>query len=114
MPPFWLFTPLCLVIFMFQGLGMYHLWQKYSLRQLRFVITLFFVQIILNLGWLFLFFGAKMPVAATIEGLLAVPVLLFLIYEVYETDKKSALYFILSVVCITYRLCISIGTAYMN
>jgi len=114
MPPTWAFTPMCLMIFLLQGIGLYLLWQKRTIREIYLAIIIFLVQIVFNIGWLFTFFGERMPVVAAIEAATALPLIALLIYEVYKLNKHAAFLFSFAVLCVTYRMAISIATALVN
>ncbi len=58
-PPSWLFGPVWTVLYVMMALAAWLIWQHKPVA--RTAMTLFFIQLILNLLWSFAFFGARSP-----------------------------------------------------
>lgn len=81
-PPGWIFGPVWTLLFVMMGVAMYLVWQKKkSLTQP--VFGWFWVQLILNVVWSYLFFGMMRPDLALIE-------ILFLWWAIRMTIKSFA------------------------
>ena len=57
-PPGWLFGPVWTVLYILMGVAAWRVWLK---GQARTALWLFGAQLLLNLAWSFLFFGARSP-----------------------------------------------------
>jgi translocator protein len=57
-PPSWLFGPVWTVLYVLMGVAAWLVWSK---GQARNALLLFGAQLLLNLAWSFLFFGARSP-----------------------------------------------------
>ena len=66
-PPDWIFAPVWTVLFFMMALAAWLVWRCGGLRQARSELTLFAVQLALNLAWSVMFFGMRAIGAALIE-----------------------------------------------
>jgi benzodiazapine receptor len=61
-PPGWLFGPVWITLYLLMGIALYLIWQKGGETQyFRSALIVFFVQLILNALWSFIFFGLRNP-----------------------------------------------------
>lgn len=94
-PPNWLFGPVWSVLFTLIGISAYLVWMKRD-RIAHFPRTaaIYFIQLILNLGWSFLFFYTHQIGAALIEivALLVAIVVNGLVF--YKIDRTAGLLYI--------------------
>lgn len=117
-PPNWVFGPVWTTLFILMGVALYLVWVKGAQhRDVSIAIKIFAVQLVLNVGWSYFFFGMRSPQYAFIEviifwlailincvvffkiskvaGLLLVPYLLwvgfagYLNYEVWQLNKNT-------------------------
>ncbi|MCX2480002.1 tryptophan-rich sensory protein [Pedobacter sp. MC2016-15] len=94
-PPNWLFGPVWSVLFLLMGIAAYLVWQKRAqIKHFPRTAAIYFIQLILNLMWSFLFFYTHLIGAALIEiiTLLAVIVINGMVF--YKIDKTAGLLFI--------------------
>lgn len=66
-PPAWLFAPVWTALYVSLGIALWLIWKVPASPHRRRALTLFFVQLGLNLAWSWLFFGAEMPLLALID-----------------------------------------------
>ncbi|MET1054008.1 MAG: TspO/MBR family protein [Pedobacter sp.] len=94
-PPDWLFGPVWSTLFVIIGIAAYLVWIKRT-QVVHFPRTaaIYFIQLILNLAWSFLFFYNHLIGAALIEifALLAVIVINGIVF--YKIDRTAGLLFI--------------------
>jgi translocator protein len=65
-PPNWIFGPVWTILYLMMGISFYLIWVSgFSLASLPLIA--FFVQLILNVLWSALFFGARKPFLAFVE-----------------------------------------------
>lgn len=69
-PPAFVFGPVWTVLYVSMAVAAWLVWRSGGLRTTRLALTLFAVQLALNLGWSFVFFGLRRPGLAAIEIIL--------------------------------------------
>lgn len=67
-PPGWIFGPVWSLLYLMMGISLYLIWT--SGKNIKLPVTIFAIQLILNLAWSILFFGMKNPLAAFIDIIL--------------------------------------------
>jgi benzodiazapine receptor len=94
-PPNWLFGPVWSALFIIIGIAAYLVWTKRSqIAHLPRTAALYFIQLILNLGWSYLFFYRHLIGAALIEIIALLAAILVNGLVFYRIDKTSGLLFI--------------------
>jgi len=68
-PPNWLFGPVWTILYLCMAVAAWLIWRQGGLRQARWPLTLFAVQLALNAAWSWIFFWFHLPGAAFIEVL---------------------------------------------
>ncbi len=64
-PPNWVFGPVWTLLYLMMGASLYIFWDtKTNIKERRLGLSIFFVQLALNVLWSILFFGLKSPTAA--------------------------------------------------
>jgi tryptophan-rich sensory protein len=66
-PPGWVFGPVWTVLYVAMAVAAWLVWQRRGLRGAWGALVLFLVQLVLNAGWSWLFFGRQRPGAAFAE-----------------------------------------------
>lgn len=66
-PPDWLFAPVWTVLYVMMAIAGWRVWRAHGLRGARVALALFAIQLALNLGWSFVFFGYRQIGAALAE-----------------------------------------------
>ncbi|HVV15075.1 MAG TPA: TspO/MBR family protein [Candidatus Paceibacterota bacterium] len=66
-PPNWIFAPVWTALFLLMGIAAYLVWKRPASRGRTLALKLFFVQLLLNVGWSLVFFGLHNPGAALAE-----------------------------------------------
>lgn len=94
-PPNWLFGPVWSILFTIIAIAAYLVWMKRKqISHFPRTASVYFIQLILNLGWSFLFFYNHLIGAALIE-IVALLMAIFINGLVfYKIDKTSGLLFI--------------------
>jgi len=114
-PPNWIFGPVWTILFVMMGISLYLVWSKKweaknkigsekakswnSLSDKFFtgswqkanIILIFAFQLILNILWSVIFFGAQLPGVAFFEILMLWMAILFMIINFYRVSKLSGL-----------------------
>ena len=113
-PPNWIFGPVWTILFVLMGISLYLVWSKKLevKNELNFkgkkpwnklsqkflsgswqkanIILIFATQLILNIVWSFIFFGAHSPSVAFFEILMLWTAILFTIINFYRVSKTAA------------------------
>ena len=94
-PPDWLFGPVWTSLFILIGIAAYLVWIKRD-RIVHFPRTfaIYFIQLILNLGWSFIFFYLHEIGFALAEILILLIVIIINAIAFYKVDKWAGLIFI--------------------
>jgi translocator protein len=67
-PPNWLFAPAWITLYTMMGIALYLVWQKSETTEVsKLTFAMFFVQLILNALWSFIFFGLRSPFWGFVE-----------------------------------------------
>jgi tryptophan-rich sensory protein len=59
-PPDWLFAPVWTVLYLMIAVAGWRVWRLRGLAGARFEMTVYALQLVLNLAWSFMFFGARL------------------------------------------------------
>lgn len=66
-PPGWVFGPVWSALYILMGISLYLIWKTDASRNRNQAILIFFIQLLLNFAWSFIFFYFKMIGLALIE-----------------------------------------------
>ncbi|MFO0824337.1 MAG: TspO/MBR family protein [Gemmataceae bacterium] len=66
-PPSWLFAPVWTLLYLLMAVSAWLIWKRAGIRSARWELSLFLVQLVLNLGWSALFFTLQQPGLAFVE-----------------------------------------------
>jgi tryptophan-rich sensory protein len=66
-PPNWVFGPVWTLLYLMMAVAAWVVWKKDGMRQAALPLTLFGVQLVLNVLWSVLFFGMENPFLAFLE-----------------------------------------------
>jgi translocator protein len=103
-PPNWIFGPVWTVLYVLMGISLYLIWIQPPGQARTFALVAFFIQLLLNFGWSFLFFYFKSISLALVEIILlwlSIVITLILFYKI----KPLATY-----INIPYLLWVSFAT----
>jgi benzodiazapine receptor len=94
-PPNWLFGPVWSVLFTLIGISSYLIWiKRHQIAHVPRTAAIYFIQLILNLGWSFLFFYTHQIGAALIEIVALLVAILVNGLVFYRIDKTAGLLYI--------------------
>lgn len=89
-PPNWLFGPVWTVLYLLMGVTIYRLLTKPSSAERSYAMRIFWIQLVLNGAWSFIFFNAQQLGWAFIEILLIWIAIVWMIVTVHRVDKTAA------------------------
>lgn len=89
-PPSWLFGPVWTILFVLMGVSLYLVWKRgLKKTQNKNAVSIFGLQLFLNLLWSVLFFGTHSPFLALIEILVLWFAILWTIVVFRKIDKNT-------------------------
>lgn len=93
-PPDWIFAPVWTGLFFMMALAGWRVWRRDGLREARAALTLFALQLALNLGWSILFFGLRSIGAALVEIIVLLLAILATTVVFWRRDRLAGMLFI--------------------
>lgn len=112
-PPNWVFSPVWITLFVLMGVSLYLVWEK-GFRENKTAITIFGVQLGLNVLWSILFFGLKSPLLAFIEIIFLWAAILLTILKFYKISKWSAYLLIPYILWVSFAAVLNFAIFYLN
>lgn len=88
-PPNWVFAPVWTTLFILMGLALYLVWQSHG--QKKMAVTVFLLQLLLNLAWSGIFFALHRPGWALVELCILWLAILMNIILFYRLSKWAAI-----------------------
>ncbi|NYT00543.1 MAG: tryptophan-rich sensory protein [Methanocellales archaeon] len=90
-PPNWLFSPVWITLFILMGISLYLVWsQGTKTKYVKIALTLFGIQLALNILWSLIFFGLKSPFFAFIEIVILWVAILATIFKFSKISKTAS------------------------
>lgn len=90
-PPNWLFAPVWTALFFLMGISLYLIWEKKREdKRAKTAISVFALQLILNVLWSVAFFGLYSPIFGFIVIILLWFAILFTVLKFYPVSKEAA------------------------
>lgn len=93
-PPDWLFAPVWSALFFMMAIAGWRVWRRGGVRQARWALTLFALQLALNLAWSIVFFGYRSIGGALAEIAVLLPVILATMIAFWQHDRVAGLLFV--------------------
>ena len=90
-PPSWVFAPVWTVLYILMGISVYLIWKLRKSENVKLPLTLFSIQLALNLLWSPIFFGLHQYFWAFIE-ILAMFIMIILTVLSFNKKSKAAAY----------------------
>ncbi len=89
-PPDWVFAPVWSVLYTMMAVALWLVWRRRGLAGAKAAVALFLVQLALNVGWTWLFFGYRRLGWATVEIVLLLLAIGATIRAFYRIDRIAA------------------------
>ena len=112
-PPNWLFGPVWSVLYILIGVSFALVWHRGKVGK-NHITFLFFAQLILNLGWSPVFFGAHQITLALVVILLMWAFIVLTIRAFAQVSKPAAWLLIPYLIWVSYATYLNAGYAYLN
>lgn len=93
-PPNWVFGPIWITIYTMIGIAAYLVWRKgIEVPEVKFAMTVFAVQLILNTIWSFVFFWYKSLLGGFVFIIIVLAVVIYNAFLFYKIDKRAGCLF---------------------
>jgi benzodiazapine receptor len=107
-PPNWIFAPVWIFLFTLMGISLYLiLKERLDDKNVKIGILIFTFQLILNVGWSFLFFVLNNILFAFLEITILWFAILLTIYQFWKINKKASYLLIPYLVWVTFAAIIN-------
>ena len=114
-PPNWLFPPVWTTLFVLMGISAYLVWLKRKeVEHFPRTIALYFIQLILNVMWSFLFFYAHELGIALIEVVALLIAIIINARVFYKIDKTAGLLFIPYILWVSFATLLTYSIFSLN
>ncbi|MCX5751808.1 MAG: tryptophan-rich sensory protein [Candidatus Saganbacteria bacterium] len=114
-PPNWLFGPAWTLLYILMGIALYIVWNKgIEKEEVRFAIRVFFMQLVLNALWSYIFFGLHWLLFAYIELLI---MWLFIVWTIVRFAKvsKAAAWLLVPYLCwVSFASMLNLSVWWLN
>lgn len=114
-PPNWVFAPVWTLLYGFMGLAAFLVWRR-GLHHVRVrnALTAFVVQLVLNAGWSFAFFGAQSPALGLVVILFLWGTLAWTMDRFFRLRTAAGWLLVPYLVWVTYALALNVAIWGMN
>lgn len=114
-PPNWLFGPVWSFLFILIGISSYLVWKKRK-QAAHFprTVAIYLIQLVLNLGWSFLFFYCHQIGAALLEILALLVAILVNAIRFYHIDKTAGRLFIPYLIWVSFAALLTYNIFILN
>jgi len=89
-PPNWLFGPVWTILFLLMAIAFFLVWNKWPEKAAKTAVYLYLAQLVLNILWNYIFFGARLILPGLIEILILLGFVAATVYAFYKVDKRAA------------------------
>lgn len=90
-PPSWLFGPVWTVLYLMMAVAAWLVWKRYGFSGAALPLGIFFVQLVLNAAWTWLFFGLKQPGIAFAEIVILWLAILLTLVSFWRLERAAGI-----------------------
>jgi translocator protein len=113
-PPDWLFGPVWSVLYLGIGVAAWLVWRDHGADEARWPLSIWGMQLALNLLWTGIFFGLKQPGIASIEIIALWVAILATIVAFWKISKLAAVILVPYLAWVTYAGALTIAIWRLN
>jgi len=107
-PPNWVFFPVWTALFIMMGISLFLVWQKgLQDQQVKTALSIFAVQLFLNVLWSAAFFGLRSPIAGLVEISILWIFILVMILKFMRISRVAGLLLIPYIIWVTFAAIIN-------
>src|SRR3989338_6089973 len=102
-PPNWIFGPVWTALFFLMGISAFLIWNKgFAHKKIKTALSIFSLQLILNMLWSMIFFGLHSPFYAFIDLLILWLAILWTIVVFHRISKSAAMLLVPYLLWVTF------------
>jgi benzodiazapine receptor len=114
-PPNWLFAPVWIILFLLMGISLFMVWRiGLDTANVGTGLTLFGIQLALNILWSVAFFGLRSPIAGLIVIIILWVFILLTIVQFSKLSELAALLLIPYIVWVSYAAVLNLSIFILN
>lgn len=114
-PPNWLFAPVWTALFLLMGIAAYLVWSEgWEKRDVKIALSVYGVQLVLNLLWSVLFFGLQSPFYGFLEIIVLWIVIVLNILVFYRVSRKAAYLLIPYIIWVSFAATLNYSIWQLN
>jgi len=113
-PPDWVFAPVWTALYILMGIAAWRVWRLRSFEVTGKALTVFAVQLGLNLAWSFLFFGFQRIDLALVEIVILLCTIITNMVMFWRIDRLAGLLFVPYAVWVTYATVLNASLWLLN
>ena len=93
-PPNWVFAPVWTALFFMMAVAGWRVWRRDGLHRARLALTLFAVQLVLNMSWSIVFFGLRSVGAALVVILVLLLAIIATTVVFWQRERVAGMLFL--------------------
>jgi len=113
-PPDWVFAPVWTALYILMGIAAWRVWRVRSFEVTGKALTVFAVQLGLNLAWSFLFFGLRRIDLALVEIVILLCAIITTTIMFWRIDRLAGLLFVPYAAWVTYAIVLNASLWLLN
>ncbi|WP_048148021.1 TspO/MBR family protein [Methanolacinia paynteri] len=114
-PPGFVFGIVWTILYILMGISLYLLLARdLKLKEVRIAVSIFLIQLVLNFGWSYLFFGFENPFAGFICIILLWIFILLTIVSSYRVDKNASYLLVPYIIWVTFAAFLNLQILVLN
>jgi len=113
-PPDWVFAPVWTALYILMGVAAWRIWRLRSSKAHRIALSVFGLQLCLNLGWSFLFFGLQHINLALVEIVILLIVIIINMIMFWRLERLAGLLFVPYVAWVSYATILNASLSLLN
>ena len=113
-PPDWVFAPVWTALYILMGLAAWRIWRFRSISNTGKALSIFGVQLGLNLSWSILFFGLQRIDLALIEIFILLAIIVLNAILFWRIDRLAGLIFVPYVLWVTFATILNASIWLLN
>jgi len=113
-PPDWVFAPVWIALYFLMGIAAWRVWRLRSFEATGKALSIFAVQLGLNLTWSFLFFGLQRIDLALVEIVILLVAIITNSIMFYRVDRLAGLLFVPYVAWVSYATILNASLWLLN
>ena len=113
-PPDWVFAPVWTALYILMGVAAWRIWRLRSSKAHHIALSVFGLQLCLNLAWSFLFFGLQHINLALVEIVILLIVIIINMIMFWRLERLAGLLFVPCVAWVSYATILNASLSLLN